>query len=176
MAIPPRRLSRQVAFLLRQRQQLRAQAPAYLLQYYRQHRRLPPGYVLTLLSRSDVRRIRLRGKIEHAFGLACFFVSRTSFTQMLGELWTRYAISLVGILDRLDRRGAGALRISQGAVRKAVRDGRLAAIDGFRVFYFSARSVRAFVQANGMILPQASTRSGDADRAPIENPAMDIPR
>lgn len=71
---------------------------------------------------------------------------------------------------------AGALHISQGAVRKAVRDGRLIAIGGFRVFYFSARSVRAFVQANGMILPQASTQSSDAERPPIETPAMDMPR
>jgi hypothetical protein len=71
---------------------------------------------------------------------------------------------------------AGALRISQGAVRKAVRDGRLIAIDGFRVFYFSARSVRAFVQANGMILPQASAQSGDAERSPVDTPTMDMPR
>lgn len=67
---------------------------------------------------------------------------------------------------------AEALRISQGSVRKAARDGRLAAILGFRVFYFSAKSVRAFVQANGMILPQASAHSDDFDakREPVEAP------
>jgi hypothetical protein len=102
MAIPSRRLSRRVALLLRQRQLLRAQAPAYVLRYYRQHQRLPPGYVLTLVPRSDIRRIRLRGEIEHALGLTCLFVSRTSFMQMLGGLRkVPHAISLAGFLDRL---------------------------------------------------------------------------
>jgi hypothetical protein len=67
--IPPRRLSRRVAFLLRQRQQLRAQAAAFVLQYYRDHRRLPPGYVLALLPGSIVRRIHLRAEIEYALGI-----------------------------------------------------------------------------------------------------------
>ena len=69
MAIPPRRLARRVASLLRQRQQLRARAPAYVLQFYRHHRRLPPGYVTALLPASIVRRIRLRGEIEHTLGI-----------------------------------------------------------------------------------------------------------
>jgi hypothetical protein len=69
MAIPPRRLSRRVAVLLRQRRHLRAQAPAFVLQYYRDHRRLPPGYVLVLLPASTVRRIRLRAEIEHTLGI-----------------------------------------------------------------------------------------------------------
>lgn len=76
MAIPPRRLSRRVAFLVRQRRQLRAQAPAYVLRYYRRHRRLPPGYVTSLLSKPAVRRIRLRGELEHMIGLAGFLASR----------------------------------------------------------------------------------------------------
>lgn len=67
-AIQPRRLARRVAVLLRQRRHLRAQAPAYVLRYYRDHRRLPPGYVLVLLPASIVRRIRLRAEIEHALG------------------------------------------------------------------------------------------------------------
>jgi Helix-turn-helix domain len=41
---------------------------------------------------------------------------------------------------------AEALKISAGAVRKAAKEGRLRAIDGFRVLYFSARSVRAFAR------------------------------
>ncbi|WMT76532.1 hypothetical protein [Bradyrhizobium sp. Ash2021] len=65
MAIPPRRLARRVAFLLRQREHLRSQAAAFVLRYYRKHRRLPAGYVTTLLPSSTVRRIRLRGEIEH---------------------------------------------------------------------------------------------------------------
>ncbi|MBR0831300.1 hypothetical protein JQ596_37925 [Bradyrhizobium manausense] len=69
-AIPPRRLARRVAALLRQRRHLRAQAPAYVLQYYRDHRRLPPAYVTVLLPASIVRRIRLRAEIEHIFGIA----------------------------------------------------------------------------------------------------------
>ncbi|UWU77911.1 helix-turn-helix domain-containing protein [Bradyrhizobium huanghuaihaiense] len=43
---------------------------------------------------------------------------------------------------------AQSLRISEGAVRKAVREERLKAIAGFRVLYFAAREVRAF--ASGM--------------------------
>jgi hypothetical protein len=69
MAIPPRRLARRVAVLLRQRRHLRARAPAYVLQYYRDHRRLPPGYVLVLLPAWIVRRIRLRAEIEHILGI-----------------------------------------------------------------------------------------------------------
>ena len=81
MAIPPHRLSRRVAFLVRQRRQLRAQAPAYVLRYYRRHRRLPAGYVLSLLAAPTVRRIRLRGELEHLIGLASFLASRTVLTQ-----------------------------------------------------------------------------------------------
>ena len=65
--VSPRRLARRVDCLLRQRRHLRAQAPAFVLQYYRDHRRMPPGYVLALLPASIVRRIRLRAEIEHAF-------------------------------------------------------------------------------------------------------------
>lgn len=69
MAIPPGRLARRIAALLRQRRYLRAQAPAYVLRYYRDHRRLPPGYVTVLLPASIVRRIRLRAEIEHIIGI-----------------------------------------------------------------------------------------------------------
>jgi hypothetical protein len=73
MPIPPHRLARRVAALLCQREKLRAQAPAFTLRFYRKHRRLPPAYVLVLLSATTVRRIRLRGEIEHVFGIAEFF-------------------------------------------------------------------------------------------------------
>ncbi|MGL3106937.1 helix-turn-helix domain-containing protein [Bradyrhizobium sp. BR 1432] len=43
---------------------------------------------------------------------------------------------------------AEALKISPGAVRKAAKEGRLRAIGGFRVLYFSARSVRAFARGD----------------------------
>ncbi|MGY4466989.1 hypothetical protein ACVWWK_002671 [Bradyrhizobium sp. LB9.1b] len=70
MAIPPARLARRVAFLIRQREQLRAQAATFVLRFYRTHRRLPAGYVTALLPRSTLHRIRLRGEIEHALGMA----------------------------------------------------------------------------------------------------------
>jgi hypothetical protein len=70
MAIPSRRLARRVAFLLRQREQLRPQAAAFVLRFYRTHRRLPAGYVTALLPRSALQRIRLRGEMEHALGIA----------------------------------------------------------------------------------------------------------
>jgi len=48
---------------------------------------------------------------------------------------------------------AEALRISPASVRKLVRDGRLAAIGGFRVFYISAAALRSFIKTNGMEAP-----------------------
>jgi hypothetical protein len=56
---------------------------------------------------------------------------------------------------------AGALGISAGSVRKAEKDGRLKAIKGFRVLYFSAKSVRDFVSANGST-PAPQNGGGDA--------------
>jgi hypothetical protein len=76
MPFPPDKLSRRVASLLHQRERLRAQAPGFALRYYREHRRLPPGYVLTLLSKAAVRRIRLRGEIEHITGIAWLYSLR----------------------------------------------------------------------------------------------------
>lgn len=58
---------------------------------------------------------------------------------------------------------AGALCISQASVRKLVRDRRLAAIGGFRVFYVSAAAVRDFVKANGMVLQQVTRQPADED-------------
>lgn len=78
MPIPPDRLSRRVASLLRQREKLRAQAPAFALQYYREHRRLPPGYVLALLSKATIRRVRLRGEIEYIIGITSLFSANKS--------------------------------------------------------------------------------------------------
>lgn len=69
MPIPPRRLARRVAVLIRQREILRSQAAAFTLRYYRTYRRLPAGYVITLLASSTIRRIRLRGEIEHLLGI-----------------------------------------------------------------------------------------------------------
>jgi hypothetical protein len=76
MPIPPRSLDRRVASLLRQREKLRAQAPAFALRFYRKHRRLPPAYVLALLSPAVARRIRLRGEIEHLLGISRFLTAR----------------------------------------------------------------------------------------------------
>jgi hypothetical protein len=41
-----------------------------------------------------------------------------------------------------------ARRLSAAAVRKAAKEGRLRAIGGFRVLFFSARSVRAFARGD----------------------------
>jgi hypothetical protein len=69
---------------------------------------------------------------------------------------------------------AEALQISAGAVRKAAKEGRLRAIGGFRVLYFSARSVRAFARgetgaASASKDPEASNaNSGACGEATIE--------
>ena len=73
MSLSPLSLKRRVRFLLRTRSKLCAQAAADALDHYRRHRRLPPAYVTRLLSTASVRRIRLRGDIEHALGLARIF-------------------------------------------------------------------------------------------------------
>jgi hypothetical protein len=65
MSVPPLSLRRRVRFLLNVRTRLRARAAADALDHYRCHRRLPPGYVTRLLTAAAVRRIRLRGEIEH---------------------------------------------------------------------------------------------------------------
>ncbi|MBB4366646.1 hypothetical protein GGD65_007719 [Bradyrhizobium sp. CIR18] len=59
---------------------------------------------------------------------------------------------------------AEALKISAGAVRKAAKEGRLRAIGGFRVLYFSARSVRAFARGE----TDAASTAKAAER-PIAN-------
>jgi len=74
MPIPPHRLARRVAALLRQRKELRAHAPAFVLRFYRRHRRLPSAYVLALLPPSVIRRIRLRGEMEHLTGISKIFL------------------------------------------------------------------------------------------------------
>jgi hypothetical protein len=70
---------------------------------------------------------------------------------------------------------AEALRISPAAVRKAVRDGRLAAIGGFRVFYISAKATRDFVRANGMVLSPIAAQPVD-DEGDVGNRAMEMKR
>jgi hypothetical protein len=65
MSASPRSLRRRVSFLLKARPRLRARAAADALDHYRRHRQLPPGYVTRLLTAAAVRRIRLRGEIEH---------------------------------------------------------------------------------------------------------------
>jgi excisionase family DNA binding protein len=48
---------------------------------------------------------------------------------------------------------AESLRLSQASVRKLVRDGRLRAITGFRVFYFSAKAVRMYIESEAQFVP-----------------------
>ena len=68
----PLSLKKRVRFLLRSRSALRAQAAAHALAHYRRHRRLPPAYVTRLLSAAAVRRIRLRGELEHVLRVVEF--------------------------------------------------------------------------------------------------------
>jgi hypothetical protein len=72
---------------------------------------------------------------------------------------------------------AECLRISEGSVRKAARDGRLRFIDGFRVLYFTARAVRAFVHGNEAApLRHPERRDGHDGRAPHEQDQTDMDR
>jgi hypothetical protein len=57
---------------------------------------------------------------------------------------------------------AAILGLSAGSVRKAEKDGRLKAIKGFRVLYFSVKAVRDFVSANGSSSPVAQNAGADA--------------
>jgi hypothetical protein len=66
-------VQKRVDFLLRRRALMSAPARAFVLEYYRCHRRLPPAYVTSLLPKSTLRRIRLRGEVEHLLGLTTFF-------------------------------------------------------------------------------------------------------
>jgi hypothetical protein len=70
MSPSPLSLKKRVRFLLQGRSALREQAAAHALAHYRRHRRLPPAYVTRLLSAPSVRRIRLRGEIEHVLRVA----------------------------------------------------------------------------------------------------------
>lgn len=60
---------------------------------------------------------------------------------------------------------AEALKISPGAVRKAAKEGRLRAIAGFRVLYFSARSVRAFARGDADATASNNLKQPDANAA-----------
>jgi hypothetical protein len=73
MPVSPHRLQRRVDFLLRRRAFMSAPAQAFVLAYYRRHRRLPPAYVTSLLPNSTLRRIQLRGEAEHLLGLTAVF-------------------------------------------------------------------------------------------------------
>ncbi|MGY4466988.1 hypothetical protein ACVWWK_002670 [Bradyrhizobium sp. LB9.1b] len=64
---------------------------------------------------------------------------------------------------------AGVLHISPGSVRKAEKDGRLRAIQGFRVLYFSVTAVREFVKANGSSPTTApGSETSDGNVGPME--------
>lgn len=73
MPVSPHRLQRRVDFLLRRRARMNAPARAFVLDYYRRHRRLPPAYVTSLLPKSTLRRIQLRGEAEHLLGITAIF-------------------------------------------------------------------------------------------------------
>lgn len=80
--VSTRRLQERVAYLVRRRRWIRVEAATFALHFYRRHRRLPPGYVTVLLSERTVRRIRVRGELEHLLGLPAL----NRFSRLL---WTR---------------------------------------------------------------------------------------
>ncbi|MBB4366645.1 hypothetical protein GGD65_007718 [Bradyrhizobium sp. CIR18] len=61
-----------MAYLVRLRRLLAVQAAAFVLGYYRCHRRMPPAYVLRLLPSGTAHRIRLRAELERLLGLRAF--------------------------------------------------------------------------------------------------------
>lgn len=64
---------------------------------------------------------------------------------------------------------AETLGISAGSVRKAEKDGRLKAIKGFRVLYFSVKAVRDFVSVNGSSAPVSpAAQDADDDAHPMD--------
>jgi hypothetical protein len=81
MPVPPHRLQERVDVLLRGRALMRAPARAFVLDHYRRHRRLPPAYVTALLSKAAIRRLWLRGELEHVLGLARFFARLDRLTK-----------------------------------------------------------------------------------------------
>jgi hypothetical protein len=83
--VHPRELRHRVGLLLHQRPLLRAHAAAFVRDYYRTHRRLPAGYVLALLPRAKIRRLLVRGEIEHVLGLAGIFARFARLRQRGGS-------------------------------------------------------------------------------------------
>jgi hypothetical protein len=69
----PRRLKERVAYLIRLRRLVTAEAEAFVLEHYRRHRRMPPAYVLALLPSTTVRRLRLRGELEFLLRIPSFY-------------------------------------------------------------------------------------------------------
>lgn len=80
--VSTRRLQERVAYLVRRRRWIKVEAATFTLNFYRRYRRLPPGYVTTLLPVVTVRRIRVRGELEHLLGLPAL----NRFSRVL---WTR---------------------------------------------------------------------------------------
>ena len=73
---------------------------------------------------------------------------------------------------------AELLSISEASVRKLARDGRLRAIGGFRVLYFSARAVREFVNGCGALPGGRPERVGEkesGDGLGSPEPQADLP-
>lgn len=90
--VSPRRLQERVAHLVRRRQLIKVEAATFVLDYYRRYRRLPPGYVTVLLSVATVRRIRVRGELEHLLGLPAL----NRFSRLL---WSRVVDRCRGTKD-----------------------------------------------------------------------------
>jgi hypothetical protein len=80
--VSPRRLQERVAYLVKRRRWIKIEAATFALDFYRRHRKLPPGYVTVLLDGKTVQRIRIRGELEHVLGLPAFY----RFSRVL---WTR---------------------------------------------------------------------------------------
>jgi hypothetical protein len=64
------RLEARMRALLARRAVLARQAARFVLDFYRRHRRLPAAYVTALLPPQAVRRLVMRGEIEHTLHVA----------------------------------------------------------------------------------------------------------
>jgi hypothetical protein len=68
----PKHLRRRIAAIRAARPALRRQAKHVLLDYYREHRKLPKNALLSLVGSRALYRIVARGEIEHTLGIARF--------------------------------------------------------------------------------------------------------
>jgi hypothetical protein len=70
MPTNPKQIRKRMAAIRAARPALRRRAERFLLNYYREHRKLPRGPLLSLVGSRALYRIVARGEIEHTLGIA----------------------------------------------------------------------------------------------------------